>query len=52
LLRIAATLGIDPQEFTFLRHPIRDLSVPRRTHEMRDSAVPSDANGTGVGPFT
>jgi ADP-ribosyl-[dinitrogen reductase] hydrolase len=35
-LATAATLGIDPEELTFLRHPIRDVSVPRRTAEMRE----------------
>jgi ADP-ribosylglycohydrolase len=35
-LATATSLGIDPGELTFLRHPIRDVSVPRRTQEMRD----------------
>ena len=35
-LAAATSLGIDPGELTFLRHPIRDVSVPRRTQEMRD----------------
>ena len=35
-LATAASLGIDSGELTFLRHPIRDVSVPRRTQEMRD----------------
>lgn len=35
-LTTAAELGIAPEELTFLRHPIRDVSVPRRTKEMRD----------------
>jgi len=32
----AAELGISPEELTFLRHPIRDVSVPQRTKDMRD----------------
>ena len=35
-LATATSLGIDPGELTFLRHPIHDVSVPRRTQEMRD----------------
>lgn len=36
-LATAASLGIDPgEDLTFLRHSIRDVSVPRRTQEMRD----------------
>jgi len=35
-LATAASLGIDPGELSFLRHPIRDVSVPKRTQEMRD----------------
>lgn len=32
----AASLGIPPGELAFLRHPIRDVSVPRRTGDMRE----------------
>ena len=35
-LATAVSLGIDPGELTFLRHPIRDMSVPQRTKDMRD----------------
>lgn len=35
-LATGASLGIAPGELTFLRHPIHDVSVPRRTQEMRD----------------
>lgn len=35
-LATAASLAIAPGELTFLRHPIRDMSVPQRTKDMRD----------------
>ena len=33
--RTAADLGIDPADLEFFRYPIRDVSVPKNTHEMR-----------------
>jgi ADP-ribosyl-[dinitrogen reductase] hydrolase len=35
-LATATSLGIDTGQLTFLRHPIRDVSVPRRSTEMRE----------------